>query len=738
MKKHCARWEERRTKLIPTLTLRLVFFLAQILNNGVQAWAKNREDRNEFYDYLTAATPEQQKSAFEIMQKTDPKLSERAQKKLTERGIDLNGVLPPAPQANTAGINQDTTRAMAQAAAKGLLGNPDFLGKNTDQPTAVAGDVQIIDFDPNGAAYHSRPVTYEAGGAQIIDFDPNGVVYPNHPATPEDYARVEHSVGADPAANIVRPSDYPRPRTTNYDRYVNNLMGNYNPKREEIPAALPSAEQTAPAAQPAPSNTLNLGSGYGDRQRELAQFAASQKQPQQVPVEQPQEAAKILGQAQFNPEAERLKRVVQDAKKRYAQGEYYYNRAATDEQRKLAVEMTQQAHLDAETARAQLAGMGYDTNGISEQTTIQDAYKNLASEKAQNIMQAMQGEYSKSSDDFYMDKYIEARARGLNPERAKRVAGIQAQRYQAGRVGHLNNLFNAYGFDGNAISPEGVRHLVEVARNDPLAAQIYMQMFAHPKDVFNHNNAVDLLNVGADHALTKAHNANEHEKVMEDKRHEQLKERLALQNEYTRALAELQASLGLNRDTGYYRNQKMIDQEFYQNPVQQTYDNYYNALINRGMSDQDAKAYAMSAITAPILQKGSGQQRGDGSISPDKQITSITGMYNAIVKQIENLHAQDPEGRNPAIQEEIGRLSKKLNEYQSYIDDVAGIQPVSPRLPAFAGDGGDTDQKLLDYAWNRSNGNMELYKEAVREMMLRSGMTPYFTDKYVRKLEPRG
>ena len=204
---------------------------------------------------------------------------------------------------------------------------------------------------------------------------------------------------------------------------------------------------------------------------------------------------------------------------------------------------------------------------------------------------------------------------------------------------------------------------------------------------------------------------------MEDKRHEQLKERLALQNEYTRALAELQSSLGLNRDTGYYRKQKMIDQEFYQNPVQQTYDNYYNALTNRGMSDQDAKAYAMSAIMAPILQKGSGQQRGDGSISPDKQITAMVGVYNALTGRRKELAAQDTEGTNPVIQSQIQDIDAQTADIYSQIQGLSGIQGTAPK---FTGDW-NQDQyivALLRQEGQRRGLSWQQIKQAVYERIL--------------------
>ena len=572
----------------------LGYLIGQIFGKGIDAWNKNREERNEFYDDLTIANPEQLKNVFEILQNTDPKLSERAQRKLNERSIDLSDVLPNTSQNDLADINQDTTQALARATAKGLLGNSDNFFSQT--PQAVLGDAQIIDFNnPNDRTSDSD--------AQILDFKP-GEISTSHAATPEDYQRVEHSGFA--KRNLGNFSQYAQLPPTNYEQYVKNYRQSQTPQE-----VAPQSQETATDIEP-----------------------------------------KSSAMPQFNPEAERLKRVVQDAKKRYAQGEFYYNRAATDEQRKIAVEMTQQAHLDAEIARAQLEGMGYDTSKIGEQSTIQDANKYLASERAQNIVDTMQGEYSKNSDDFYRDKYLEARARGLSRDRAKRVAGIQAQQYQAGRVGHLNQLFNAYGFDGTAISPEGVKYLVDVAKNDPVAAQIYMKMFANLKDVFDHNNAKDLLNLGLDHSLTKAHNTQEHEKVMEDKKQQNLLERMAKTFDYGERAADSALGRAIQQawytsqlGDASYANRKGIDQQYYVHPTQQTYE----ALLKMGLSPEAAR----QLVIAGVANK---QGKGNSGTQEQKMTEKQQDLYNQSGNLLNN-------ARNSHSEEDVAAFEDFVNEY---------------------------------------------------------------------------
>lgn len=124
------RAQETADKVKPDTSLG--FFLEQLLNSGLKSWRENYDDRSNKKVDILSGTPEQQKEWLGILQKTDPNLYASTLKDAEKKAIDLSGVLPPAPQPDLSGINQDTTKSMAQAAiAKGLLGveNP-FAKKN--------------------------------------------------------------------------------------------------------------------------------------------------------------------------------------------------------------------------------------------------------------------------------------------------------------------------------------------------------------------------------------------------------------------------------------------------------------------------------------------------------------------------------------------------------------------------------------------------------------------------------
>lgn len=384
----------------------LGFLIGQILNSGLNSWRENYDERaNKKVDILSG-TPEQQKEWLGILQKTDPNLYASTLRDAEKKAIDLSDVLPPPDMS---GINQNTTGTMAQAATKGLLGDTDFW-----QPKQSQDDKQNFDFQEfKNLNLERKPAETAVLGASTgvmsgeeakrrgygVDFDPNAEISYSRPATKEDERNVLHSVGTlvDPAANIYiyiyRPWDA----------------------------------------------NLNLGSGYGDRRQEIAQIAETpQPQTQQAPPEQPTNE-----EVQINPLLAELQQGILRAKGDYYRAEEAYRTATTEQEKVLANEMAKRAHQEANVLRAQMEGMGVDPSNYSKDTTIEDAYKTFASQKARDIVNSMQGQYSVNSDQYYQDKYIEARVRGFSVKEAKRFAGNQAARYKANRATYLDNIFNA-------------------------------------------------------------------------------------------------------------------------------------------------------------------------------------------------------------------------------------------------------------------------------------------------------
>lgn len=145
----------------------------------------------------------------------------------------------------------------------------------------------------------------------------------------------------------------------------------------------------------------------------------------------------------------------------------------------------------AELLRFQGNAAGLNMNGYGSDVSFEDAYKNLASQRAREITQALQGQYSMNSDQYYERKYDEALMRGLSRNQAKRLAGAQAREYQANRVAYLQGAYNSYGRDGRVTNDYGNQFLAMMAMENPTLANFYAQVYPNQKEAFTRDNQLE-------------------------------------------------------------------------------------------------------------------------------------------------------------------------------------------------------------------------------------------------------
>jgi len=177
-----------------------------------------------------------------------------------------------------------------------------------------------------------------------------------------------------------------------------------------------------------------------------------------------------------NPYALNVKRDIVQAKKAY-------DDATTDEQRTAAQSQANFLRDIASTAGIDLSGYGSDDS-------YADAYKNLYSQQAQDIMAALQGQYSKNSKQYYNDKYLEGIMRGYSPRQSRKVAEALTGDYQADRAQYLDGLLNSYGRDGLVKNEYGNQFIGELAGEDPQLASFYAQIYPNAKEAFNRYNTL--------------------------------------------------------------------------------------------------------------------------------------------------------------------------------------------------------------------------------------------------------
>ena len=407
-----------------------------------------------------------------------------------------------------------------------------------------------------------------------------------------------------------------------------------------------------------------------------------------------------------------------------AKGDYYraeeaYRTATTEQEKVLANEMAKRAHHEANILRAQMEGMGVAPSNYSKDTTIKDAYKTFASQKARDIINSMQGQYSVNSDQYYHDKYIEARVRGFSDKEAKRFADNQAARYKANRATYLDNIFNAHGFNGAAISKEGVRYLAQLFRENPEIYQIYKDMLPNPREAYARQNTIDFKNLDQKHNLERMAKAHGYNLKSLDRQQIHALEKMArayensinlagINNDYARGLAQLQSSLGINASDA----KKAVDQQYYVNPIQESYDGFYAIAKQTGLSDE-----AVQQLAAITTINSKTPKQANNAISPDKQIGAWTGVLNALNNRRKGLVEQDQYGTNPAIQNQIQDIDAQIAEIYSQIQGLSAIQYT---VPKFTGDW-NKDRLIVDSLraeGQRRGLTWQQIKQAVYEQIL--------------------
>ncbi|MBQ3452532.1 MAG: hypothetical protein IJG32_09725, partial [Selenomonadaceae bacterium] len=156
-----------------------------------------------------------------------------------------------------------------------------------------------------------------------------------------------------------------------------------------------------------------------------------------------------------------------------------------------------QAFNDAKTAEQQAAAQtqanylrdvanaaGIDVSGYGADVSLADAYKNLDSQKARDIMAAMQGYYSRNSEQYYNDEYFRGIERGLSPRKAQKVAEALKGNYQAERVNYLDGLLNSYGRDGLVVNDYGNSAIADLISEDPQRASFYATIYPNVKEAY--------------------------------------------------------------------------------------------------------------------------------------------------------------------------------------------------------------------------------------------------------------
>lgn len=170
------------------------------------------------------------------------------------------------------------------------------------------------------------------------------------------------------------------------------------------------------------------------RQAQLAQTEQA-AQPVQQPVEppdtkqqiddavlqgaNPQRPSYLLPQAPNSMQTEYQNAILAN-KLAYAAKEQDYKAAQDEAQRQSLLGQLQKINKAANSTRAIGNAAGLDLSAVGEGVSLQDAVKNLATQRARDLMQVRNGRYSMTTDQFYESEYDRHRMSGASDETARR------------------------------------------------------------------------------------------------------------------------------------------------------------------------------------------------------------------------------------------------------------------------------------------------------------------------------
>lgn len=142
------------------------------------------------------------------------------------------------------------------------------------------------------------------------------------------------------------------------------------------------------------------------------------------------------------------------------------------------------AHQAAEQARAGMKQLGIDPAAYGFDSDYETARQGLADNDTRALQNVLQGDAAESSGEYYDRIYAMLRDRGFASDVAEREAHRRAESYSSKRVRTLNEAFNMYGHNGQAINPLGVQILTMMADEDMEKAGKYFQQYAKPLDEY--------------------------------------------------------------------------------------------------------------------------------------------------------------------------------------------------------------------------------------------------------------
>ena len=160
------------------------------------------------------------------------------------------------------------------------------------------------------------------------------------------------------------------------------------------------------------------------------------------------------------------------------------------------------AHQAAEQIRQQASNIGLDLGAYGGDRDADAMVQALANNDARAMASLIDNDIA--PEQYYQQRYNEARQNGFSRRKAEGYAQAQTDKYQADRYARMQQAFFTYGLNSTgSINPFGVQLFGKMMQDNPETVALYAKMFGLPVDDYKLGNQRTLLSDQNKYTMTQ-------------------------------------------------------------------------------------------------------------------------------------------------------------------------------------------------------------------------------------------
>lgn len=268
------------------------------------------------------------------------------------------------------------------------------------------------------------------------------------------------------------------------------------------------------------------------------------------------------------------------------------------------------AHQAAEQIRQQASNIGLDLGAYGGDRDADAMVQALANNDARAMASLIDNDIA--PEQYYQQRYNEARQHGFSRRKAEGYAQAQTDKYQADRYARMQQAFFTYGLtDRGSINPFGVQLFGKMMQDNPETVGLYAKMFGLPVDDYKLGNQRLLLGDQNNYAMQQ--NTQKHQFNQQD---------ITLKGQIEARIKLLEGEIKKAQMTQDFNQKRILQSEKAQ------LENYYKAYYGTG-------------------PKGSKSGGGSGSVSGSGDKTSDAMNQIKAYWEWKKQNPDEPDWKNP-------------------------------------------------------------------------------------------